>query len=38
MVCVTLKASTTTQELNLEVRCQGYERKFKFAFVCSGSL
>ena len=39
-VCLTFesKASGTTQELNLEVRCQRYKIKFKFAPECSRSL
>ena len=37
-VSLTLKASRTTQELNLEVRCQRQKRIFKFAPECSRSL
>ena len=37
-VSLTLKASRTTQELNLEVRCQRYKIIFKFAPECSRSL
>ena len=39
-VCLTfdMKASGTTQELNLEVQCQREKRIFKFAPECSRSL